>query len=211
MAALNVKIYNAEGAASGELTLDPKVFGVVPNKSLIHQVVVAHESNARESIAHTKTRGEVRGGGKKPWKQKHTGRARHGSTRSPIWKGGGAVFGPRNTRNWELKVNKKSKRAALKMVLSAKVADAKLVVLDSFDVKEYKTKPVALRLKKLPSAGRKLLLALPVMTPEAWKSVKNIPNVEVSRTDSLNVVDLLKRPYLITTTDGIAALTKTLS
>ncbi len=208
---LTVHIYNTEGAVVGEQQLDPKVFGVKPNKALIHEVVVAQQSSARDSIAHTKTRGEVRGGGKKPWKQKHTGRARHGSTRSPLWVGGGITFGPRNTRVWSKKVNKKAKRAALRMVLSAKVAEGKLLVIDAWELADYKTKAAATRLKKLPSADHKTLLTLPVIPEKTWKSVANLPKVEVARTDSLNVVDLLRYPFVVTTTDGVAHLTKTLA
>jgi len=211
MAALNVKIYNQDGTAAGEQQLDAKVFGVKANKALIHEVMVAQESNARESIAHTKTRGEVRGGGKKPWKQKHTGRARHGSTRSPIWVGGGVVFGPRKTRVWEKKVNKKAKKQALRMILSDKVLSEKLVVLKALELSEYKTKAVAGMLKKLPVGNRKAIIALPSVSQIVWKSASNIGTVSVSKVDSLNIVDLMKNQYLLTTVDGIAAITKSLS
>ena len=211
MASLKVKIYDAEGTVVGEQELNPKVFGVAPKPALIHEVVVAQQTNARESIAHTKTRGEVRGGGKKPWKQKHTGRARHGSTRSPLWIGGGVTFGPRNTRVWHKKVNKKAKYAALRMVLSSKVSADQLVVLDGFEVPEFKTKTIAAKLKKLPSTDRKTLIALPKVSDQAWKSVKNLPKVDISRTDSLNIIDLMRNTYLITTKEGISALTKALA
>lgn len=211
MAALNVKIYNQDGTVAGEQQLDAKVFGVKANTALIHEVVVAQESGARESIAHTKTRGEVAGGGKKPWKQKHTGRARHGSTRSPIWKGGGVVFGPRNSRVWEKKVNKKAKKQALRMVLSDKLASERLIVLKELEMTEYKTKTIAALLKKLPVGDRKVIMALPAASPKVWKSALNIGTVSVSKTDSLNIVDLMKNRYLLTTVDGIAALTKILS
>ena len=211
MATLIAKIYNQDGTEAGQLELEPKVFRVKVNPALIHEIVVAQESNARETIAHTKTRGEVRGGGKKPWKQKHTGRARHGSTRSPIWKGGGVVFGPRKTRVWTKKVNKKAKQQALRMALSDKAAARQIIVLAAFKLDEYKTKAVAELLKKLPVAGGKRLLVLPTIGEKIWKSAANIKTVSVSKTDSLNIIDIMKNKFFITTVDGIAALTKALS
>ena len=179
MANLTAKIYNQDGTEAGEQKLDPKVFGVKANKALIHEIVVAQESNARETIANTKTRAEVRGGGKKPWKQKHTGRARHGSTRSPIWKGGGVVFGPRLGRVWSKKVNKKAKQAALRMVLSDKAAANQIIVLTALDLKEYKTKAVVALLKNLPTDGRKSLIAMPAVTEKVWKSAANLKTVTI--------------------------------
>jgi large subunit ribosomal protein L4 len=211
MAAIKAPIYNQDGTAAGEQTLDPKVFGVKANPALVHEVIVAQESNARESISHTKTRGEVRGGGKKPWKQKHTGRARHGSTRSPIWVGGGVVFGPRNTRVWSKKVNKKAKKAALRMVLSDKAAEGRIVVLSSFELSEYKTKAVAGLMKKLPLKGRKTLIALPSVPEKVWKSAANIPFISVSGVGSLNIVDLLKNHNLVMTVAAVSAVTESLS
>jgi large subunit ribosomal protein L4 len=211
MASLKVKIYTPEGTVAGEQELDARVFGVTPKPALIHEVVVAQLANARSSVAHTKTRGEVRGGGKKPWKQKHTGRARHGSTRSPLWVGGGVVFGPRNTRNWERKVNKKAKLAALKMVLSDKVAADRLVVMNALDLPGYKTKTAAGILRRLPCGARATLIALPTVPETTWKSFKNLPKVDVSRADSLNLVEVMKHAYLVTTVDGVNALTKLLS
>lgn len=211
MANLSAKIYNQDGTAAGEQKLEAKVFGVKVSKALIHELVVAQESNARETIANTKTRAEVRGGGKKPWKQKHTGRARHGSTRSPIWKGGGVVFGPRLGRVWSKKVNKKAKQQGLRMVLSDKAAANQIIVLSALELKEYKTKAVAEMLKKLPLTGRKSLIAIPSITQPVWKSAANLKTVTVSKTDSLNIVDIMKNTNFITTVDGIAALTKALS
>jgi len=211
MAAIKVPIYNQDGTSAGEQTLDPKVFGVKANPALIHEVVVAQEANSRETISHTKTRGEVRGGGKKPWKQKHTGRARHGSTRSPIWVGGGIVFGPRNTRVWGKKVNKKAKKAALRMILSDKAADGHIIVLSSLDVPEYKTRIMADLIKKLPLKGKKTLVA-PVSVPETvWKSAANIPTLSVSPAGSLNIIDLLAHQNLVITAEAVSSLTKALS
>ncbi len=211
MAALKVQIYNQDGTVAGEQELNAKVFGVKANPSLIHEVVVAQEANSRETISHTKNRGEVKGGGKKPWKQKHTGRARHGSTRSPIWVGGGVVFGPRNTRNWGKKVNKKAKKSALRMVLSDKAAEGKLIVLSALEVPEFKTRIIANMLKKLPVGGKKALIALPSVPEKVWKSAANIKAVSVSKADSLNVIDIMKNPYMVMTVDALAAVTKSLS
>jgi large subunit ribosomal protein L4 len=209
--AIKVSIYDASGKVTGERELDAKVFGVKANPSLIQEVVVAQAANARESIAHTKTRGEVRGGGKKPWKQKHTGRARHGSTRSPIWKGGGVVFGPRNTRVWTVKVNKKAKQAALRMILSEKVKNNSMIVVSELTLPEYKTKAVAGILSKLPCAGKGTLIAMPVVAETAWKSVANIPKVEISRVNSINIVDVMKHPFLVLTAAGVDELTSALT
>ncbi len=205
------KLYHQQEANTGTVELDRQVFGVTVNPGIIEQAIVTLLANRRAAVAHTKTRGEVRGGGKKPWKQKHTGQARHGSTRSPIWVGGGVVFGPRKTRVWGVKINKKAKKQALKMVLSDKVAENRLVVLSGFDVTEFKTKKVAAILAKLPSAGKKSLVALPAVTEKIWKSAANLPAVSVSSTKSLNVVDLMKNKFLVTTVDGVNSLIKTLS
>lgn len=138
--ALKIKVYNQNAEAAGEMELSSKVFGVKANEALVHQAVVAQMANERKVIAHTKTRSEVRGGGKKPWAQKGTGRARHGSSRSPIWKGGGVTFGPRKDRNFKLRINKKMKQSAIFMVLSDKVTSNHLVVLDKISLTEFKTK-----------------------------------------------------------------------
>src|SRR3989344_3231877 len=145
-----VKLYNQEGHPVGELVLEPTLFDVKPDAALVHAAVIAQEANARQVLAHTKGRGEVAGSGKKPWKQKGTGRARHGSRRSPIWIGGGVTFGPTKERNFSLKLNRKVRRKALAMVLSDKVVQEKLLAIDSLEMKEGKTKQIATLLKKLP-------------------------------------------------------------
>ncbi|MDO9399263.1 MAG: 50S ribosomal protein L4 [bacterium] len=137
---INYKVYNQEAELVGAVDLADKIFNVKTNQALIHQAVVAQMANARKVLAHTKGRGEVRGGGKKPWKQKGTGRARHGSSRSPIWKGGGVTFGPTNERNFKKDINKKMKQKAIFMALSDKVANVKLIILDKLETSEYKTK-----------------------------------------------------------------------
>src|SRR3989338_825860 len=155
-------IYNQKGKEVGKISLPESVFGLKWNADLVHQVVVSMDSIARTSVAHTKNRGEVRGGGRKPWRQKGTGRARHGSTSSPIWVGGGVTFGPRSERNFEVKLNRKTRVAAIRMALTEKVADGKLIVLESLAFPEYKTKRMAGIMGKLQTVGRKTLLVLPV-------------------------------------------------
>jgi len=154
-------------------------------------------------VAHTKTRGEVRGGGRKPWRQKGTGRARHGSTRSPIWVGGGVTFGPRSERNFEVKLNRKTRVAAIRMALTEKVADGKLIVLESLAFPEYKTKRMAGIMGKLPTVGRKTLLVLPVSDGKVSKSAANIPAVTTRNAGNLNVIDLVNNSALLTTREGV--------
>lgn len=137
---IKIKVYNQNAEAAGEIELSPKVFGMKVNNDLVHQAVVAQMANERQVIAHTKDRSEVRGGGKKPWRQKGTGRARHGSSRSPIWIGGGVTFGPRNDRNFKKRINKKMKQNAMLMVLSDKAAGNNFIILDKLEATEYKTK-----------------------------------------------------------------------
>ncbi len=131
MADIKVKLYNWQGKVSGDELLDSKIFGIEPKPGVIHQVVIAQQKNSRDVIAHTKGRSDVRGGGKKPWKQKGTGQARHGSIRSPLWAGGGITFGPTSSRNFGIKINKKLKKQALAMALSDKVANEKLILVES--------------------------------------------------------------------------------
>lgn len=135
-----IKVYNLAGNAVEEMELSPDIFSVPPKQDVLHQVALACLANRRGPYAHTKTKGEVRGGGKKPWKQKGTGRARHGSSRSPIWVGGGITFGPRSERDYTVKVNKKVKDKALCMLLTDKLKNNEIVVVDKFDLKEPKTK-----------------------------------------------------------------------
>src|SRR3989338_5627406 len=145
-----VNLYNKTGQTVGEINLDPALFEVKADKALVHEAVVAQMANSRVVLAHTKDRGEVRGGGKKPWKQKGTGRARHGSRRSPIWIGGGITFGPNAWRNFALKINRRARRKALFMALSDKVASQAFVVVDALTVAQPKTREVASMLQALP-------------------------------------------------------------
>ena len=196
MKEIKVKIYNFEGKEVGDEILDPTLFNVDLNKELIQQVLIFQQANSRDVIAHTKGRSEVRGGGKKPWKQKGTGRARHGSTRSPIWIGGGITFGPTSSRNFSKKVNKKAKKKALAMVLTDKVVNNNLVVLESYNLPQPKTKLLKQALDKLPGKNKKKLLVTKNAEENVVLASKNLDKVKTINYGSLNIVDLLKNEYL---------------
>ena len=146
---MKVSVYNVKGEVVREEELDPRVFGVKSDPTFLHSVLTSVQANRRRATANTKTRAEVRGGGKKPWKQKHTGRARHGSTRSPIWKGGGVTFGPRSNRNYTEKINHKVMKKAMRMCLSAKAGEGTLFLVDAFTTLSPKTKTIATLLSAL--------------------------------------------------------------
>jgi large subunit ribosomal protein L4 len=172
---------------------------------VVHEIVVAQAANARHPLAHTKTKGEVSGGGKKPWKQKGTGRARQGSIRSPQWVGGGIVFGPRSERNYSVKVNRKAKQNALFMALSDKVKHEKLIVLESFTVSEPKTKHAVALFAKLPMTKRKVLAVIPKSDPSLVRMVRNLQNIEVITVNSLSLKDVLAYPTIVFWKDAVPA------
>jgi len=205
-----VSVYNNKGEQTSELDLNESVFGLSPKETLVQQVYLAQQANAREPWADTKDRSEVRGGGKKPWKQKGTGRARHGSSRSPIWSGGGVTFGPLSIRNYMQKVNKKMKKRATTMVLSNKVSVNKFIVLEDF-VATTKTKDMLNILNKLPGFGRTTLLISPNMDKNLLLSARNINKVDVQRAIDVNIVDLMHHQFIVTTRAGVEALEKRLS
>lgn len=205
-----IAVYNSEGKEVRTLDL-PAFFGMTPKAAVLHQVYVAEMANRRTVLAHTKNRGEVRGGGKKPWRQKGTGRARHGSIRSPIWRHGGVTFGPRSNRNFEQKINKKMKNAAVRMALAGKCADGQLVVVETFGLSEPKTKLYAAFLNKLPSKGRTTLVMPKVMDRTITRSMRNIPKTDIMPVGSLNVVELLHHQFVITTPEAIETLAKRLA
>lgn len=175
---LTIKVYNQNGEKVKDVTLNPAIFGLAVKESVVHQVAVAQKNNSREAIAHTKTRGEVRGGGIKPWNQKGTGRARHGSSRSPIWVGGGITFGPRNTRNFEQKVNKKMKRKALLMCLSDKAQNNLLTVVDKLELAEGRTRELVEMIKNLKD---RLGLKLKSQKVKKSKSTETTEKVEAEK------------------------------
>jgi large subunit ribosomal protein L4 len=203
-----VPIYNTLGKEVGQASLEQRIFGVVVKPQLVQQAIRTILANRRVAIAHTKTRADVRGGGKKPWKQKGTGRARHGSIRSPIWKGGGVTFGPRKDRNFSLKMNRKAKRQALFMALSDKVADKKLIVLEQLLLPSIKTKEFVKTISKLPMKGT-ILIITPKTEQTIVKSVRNLPYAKVITADSLNVLDVVANQYLLCPKESLAAITKT--
>lgn len=207
---VKVKVYNLEGKEVEELKLDSSIFDVEIKPALVHQVVEVQRANARQKLAHAKTRSEVRGGGKKPWRQKGTGRARHGSIRSPLWIGGGATFGPSKEREFSKKINKKMKRKALFMTLTDKIKEKQLVVTDKLELAEIKTKELAKVLKKLPTKDAKsVLLVLSKKDDVIKKSTSNLPKTDVILADSLNVIDVLKYEYLLSDKAGIKKITET--
>jgi large subunit ribosomal protein L4 len=197
-----VKVYNQEGKAQSEMDLKPEIFDVVAKESVIHQVVVGLMANARQTLVHTKTKGEVRGGGKKPWAQKGTGRARQGSIRNPQWVGGGIAFGPRKERSYKQKINKKMRQKSYFMCLSDKVKNGNLVVVENFEIKNAKTKDMVSMIKKLP-VGEKTLLALPVLDEKIVRSIKNIPWVRTILVNNLNTLEVLKYKYLLMPVESI--------
>lgn len=192
-----VNIYNLTGEVVGQEELDAHIFAVELNPEVIQSVVVTQQANSRQVLAHTKTKGEVRGGGIKPWKQKGTGRARAGSIRSPLWKGGGVIFGPRKDRNYAIKINKKAKNKALRMVLSDKAREEKLILLDKLELAEPKTKKIMEIFAKLPCKNKKSLLSLAKKDEKIVKAAQNLEKIRLCAADSLNVVDLLKNEYFV--------------
>ena len=195
-----VKVINFKGEIIGEENLSDSVFAAPVHVPAMHQVVVAQQANARQGTHSTKTRGEVRGGGKKPWRQKHTGRARHGSRRSPIWVGGGITHGP-HPRDYHQKVNKKVRRLALKSALSLKVSEGSLVLLDSIDIEKPSTKVMASFLSEI-DAGKKVLIMVGESSPAIYKSASNIPGTMVLHVDSINVYDILNHNRMVLTMDA---------
>ena len=205
---MNAKVYSKEGKETGSVTLPESVFGVAWNADLVHQVVTGQQANARGiSSAHAKGRGEVRGGGKKPWRQKGTGRARHGSTRSPIWTGGGVSHGPRNEKDYSVKINKKVRAKALAAVLSQKFADQEVIFVDSLVMAEPKTKEAkAILMAIAKGSGNDSLatkrknaavLVLAGRNEATEKSFQNFGNIEVIQAKDINPVDLLTYKYVV--------------
>lgn len=197
-----VPVYNMEGNQVGEIDLNDSIFGTEVNEPLLHQAVVRHLANQRQGTVSTKGRSEVSGGGRKPWRQKGTGRARHGSTRSPIWVGGGTTFGPK-PRDYRQGLPKKARRAALKSALSAKVGAGDLIVLDTLALDEPKTKLMAGVLAKI-QAGSRPIIVTAERDGTLARSARNIPGVVLREARGLNVYDVISHPKLIITKEGVA-------
>ncbi|MFO7266129.1 MAG: 50S ribosomal protein L4 [Limnochordales bacterium] len=203
-----VAVYNLEGQTVGEIELSDVVFGAPVNEALLHQAVVTYLANQRQGTASTKTRGEVRGGGRKPWRQKGTGRARQGSIRAPHWVGGGVVFGPK-PREYRLAMPKKARRAALRSALSAKVREGNLIVLESLVLPEPKTKLMAGVLRRL-SAERKPLILLAERNRNVELSTRNLPGAATMQATDVNVYAVLSHEKLVLTKDAVAKLEEAL-
>ncbi|MEK7601947.1 MAG: 50S ribosomal protein L4 [Patescibacteria group bacterium] len=200
-------IYSATGAKAGTIALPAELFGASWNADLVHQVVVGMQANARPTVAHTKFRGEVSGGGKKPWKQKGTGRARHGSSRSPIWKGGGVTHGPRAEKVYAVKINRKMRVAALASVLSKKFKDGEVIFVDSFAFTAPKTKDAITFLNMLAKASGQAtlatkrknaaIMAMSTKDETTEKSFRNIGSLMTEEVRNLNPLDLVSKKYLV--------------
>ncbi|MBD5482704.1 MAG: 50S ribosomal protein L4 [Lachnospiraceae bacterium] len=199
----NVSVYNMEGKEVGKMDLSDAVFGVEINEHLVHMAVVQQLANNRQGTQKAKTRAEVSGGGRKPWRQKGTGHARQGSTRAPQWKGGGVVFAP-TPRDYSFKMNKKEKRAALKSALTSKVQDSKLIVLDELTLDEIKSKKIVEIVNNLHA--EKALIVLKEKDDKVMLSARNIPDVETALTNTINVYDVMKAGTVVLTKDAVKTI-----
>lgn len=197
-----VPLYNMSGAQVGELELNDSVFGIEPNEAVLYDFVKMQMANKRVGTASTKTRGEISGGGRKPWRQKGTGRARVGSTRNPVWTGGGIVFGPL-PRDYSYRLPRKVRRLAMRSALSSKVIDQSIIVVDALNFDEPKTRLMVETLKSL-NAGKKTLLVTADGDGNVTKSARNIPGVKPLKADFINVYDLLHYDTLLITKDAVA-------
>ena len=204
---MEAKLYNQKAEKTGKIDLPESAFNLPWNSDLVHQVVVAMAGNKRTPVAHTKGRGEVSGGGRKPWRQKGLGKARHGSIRSPIWVGGGVAHGPRKDKNYSVKINVKAKKKAFFTVLSQKLRDNEILFLDKIDFSKPKTKEAVEIVNSLSKIGgfekiktkkkNKAILALDKYEPNVSKSFRNIPGMEIYQARNLNILDILNYKYLV--------------
>lgn len=199
-----VDVYDLKGKKVSDIELAENVFGIEPNENIVHSVLVNYLANQRQGTQSTKTRAEVSGGGKKPWRQKGTGRARQGSTRSPQWIKGGIALGPK-PRSYRYTVNKKERRLAIKSILSSKVLEKELTVVDKLELKEIKTKEMAKALTDLKVEG-KTLIVLPENNQNVYMSSRNIEGVKTITANNINVFDLLKYTNLILSVDTVKKL-----
>ena len=200
----SIDVYNIEGKKVKSIDLKEEIFGIEPNEAVVHSVLVNYLANQRQGTQSTKTRAEVRGGGRKPWRQKGTGRARQGSIRAPQWIKGGIALGPK-PRSYKYRVNKKERQLAIKSLLSSKVLENNLVVVDKFDFKEIKTKQMATAMKNL-KVEEKAFVVLPASDENVQKSARNLENVKTGSVNTINVYDLLRYKKLVLTVDTIKKL-----
>jgi large subunit ribosomal protein L4 len=192
----DVKVFDMSGKELSVMSLSDDIFAITPNESAMHTMVVNYLANNRQGTQSTLTRTEVSGGGKKPWKQKGTGHARQGSTRSPQWTHGGVALGPK-PRSYRFTVNRKLKRLAMKSALSTKVAGGQMMVIDGLNMSEYKTKTMIKMFEGLGISGKKAMVVMPEVNSFVVKSLSNIPGVQSALTNTINVYDLLKYDYLL--------------
>jgi len=205
-----VAVYNIAGEKTGEIELNDSVFGVDVNEAVLHQAVVMQQASQRLGTAATKTRAMVRGGGRKPWRQKGTGRARAGSNRSPVWVGGGTTFGP-HPRSYAFSMPRKARRLAIKSALSAKVLAGELMVMESIEFSEPKTKSVLTMLDNLKIGDEKALIILGEQNENVDKSSRNIPRVKSITSMGLNVIDLLHHDKILITKDAVSKIEEVLA
>ena len=200
----SIDVYNVNGKKVSTVDLKEEIFGIEPNEAVVHTVLVNYLANQRQGTQSTKTRSEVRGGGRKPWRQKGTGRARQGSIRAPQWIKGGIALGPK-PRSYKYRVNKKERQLAIKSLLSSKVLENNLVVVDKFDFKEIKTKQMATAMKNL-KVEEKAFVVLASSDEKVQKSARNLENVKTGSVNTINVYDLLRYKKLVLTVDTIKKL-----
>lgn len=212
---MNVKTYNQSGTEAGTIDLPESVFGLRWNEDLIHQSVVSEMSNRRQGTAHAKGRGEVRGGGRKPWRQKGTGRARHGSIRSPLWKGGGVTHGPKAERNFKKKINKKMAAKALATVLSAKMRDNEILILDEIRLSAPKTKEAKAILERLSGikgfealGSKSAMVVLSEYSKVIIRAFRNLPGVALEEARSITALDAMNHKYLVMPSGAIEVFKK---
>lgn len=199
---MDISVYNKEGEKIDSVQLDEEKFGGPVRNTLLRDAVLMYEANKRQGNASTKTKGEVAGGGKKPWVQKHTGRARAGSIRSPLWKGGGVVFGPK-PRDYSYAIPKKAKKLALFSALAARVRDNELIVVEDLNFNAPKTKQMVGILKALGINGLRCLIVIPKADEKVWKSARNIPSVKVMSSAELNAYEVLKPEKILLTKEAL--------
>lgn len=202
---MKLKVYNKEGKEMEEMEVSDAVFGLKANDDLVHQVFVSIMANCRQVLAHTKTRGERAGSGIKPWRQKGTGRARVGSVRTPVWRKGGIVFGPRNDRNFAKKINKKMNAKAIAMILSEKAKEGEMKIIDKLELTEKKTKEVAKLFKNL-KIDKKALVAFSNKEKDLRIASRNLSKVTNVMTSQLNAADMLNNKYLVMSKDSVKFL-----
>ena len=201
MSDVKAPLYNSDGASVGEIDLDPEVFGIEPNRAVLHQVITAQLAGARAGTHKTKTRAEVRGGGAKPWRQKGTGRARHGSSRSPIWRGGGVAHGP-EPRDYSQRTPKKMKRLALRSALSARASEGSVIVIDSFAWGTPRTKDATSLMAAIGASGKTLLVVTPAdVTPQL--SFRNLPDVLIAEPGQVTAYDVLWARQILFTSQTV--------